>query len=317
MEGDRSCIGPREEGGRWKRVLVPLDGSPEAEAVVTGARRVLEQEGVSATFLRVIECPEARALDVRFRQDARHRDANDVLLRSRNQFLHKRDTVLGRLRFGDPATEILRETEDGHHDAVLLSTRGAPWRGGPDSGHVAHRVLMSSAVPLLLFHPSGAFHTDASGPSPRDSARFDRIGVALDGTEEAREIVPASAKMAQTLGSTLFLITAVPPDDAGRRREAEDDLSRVKSDLEAGGIPCRTLILEGSVAEALARLIKDDGLDALAMATHGRTGLARAIFGSVGRDLLQTAGIPILMLCHPRRRRSIPASEPRPVLRVE
>jgi nucleotide-binding universal stress UspA family protein len=52
----------------------------------------------------------------------------------------------------------------------------------------------------------------------------------------------------------------------------------------------------GSVVETIINTARERGCDLIVMATHGRTGLTRAILGSVAADVLPKAPCPVLVV---------------------
>jgi nucleotide-binding universal stress UspA family protein len=299
----------------WKNVLVPLDGSEESTSLLDRARQVLARESLAVTFLRVIECSESHARDPAYLTDPRHWKDRALLTAARNAFAGQSGTSNAEFRFGDPATEILREIVDGAHDVVLLNWHGEPGLGRRASEGVANRVLLSSPVPILYF-PASAGDEAAVPPTPLP---FEQILVLLDGTAEAEEILPGAERMARTLGADLHLFQSVAPgrDEATRHRAADQYVSGLADRLSSRGIVCQGRIRSGTPAETIAKLLREGEVDALAMSTRARSGLARALFGSLADELLRHARIPILTCCRRAHRRPIPVSGQREPLRVE
>jgi nucleotide-binding universal stress UspA family protein len=83
-----------------------------------------------------------------------------------------------------------------------------------------------------------------------------------------------------------------------RRQEDgyEDDLWRMLHQLRpAGGeVPVEHRLAEGDAAEEIVRLAGELNCDLIVMGTHGRTGLARLLFGSVAEKVLRQAPCPVL-----------------------
>lgn len=65
---------------------------------------------------------------------------------------------------------------------------------------------------------------------------------------------------------------------------------------EAGGAPVSARVQAGAVVETIHAVAGEIGADMLVMGTHGRTGLARAVLGSVAEQTLRTAHVPVLMI---------------------
>ena len=297
-------------GNAWKSILVPLDGSELSSRVIAGARNVLQRPGIAVTLLRVIECEEDRAIDLGYQVDSRHRLACKALAEVRAAFADRSAEVRADVRFGDPATEILREIAEGNHHLVLMSTYGRAGPGRALLGSVAQRVLHSSPIPLLLFRSRMRSDGSLSRPEAFEASAFKRLLVALDGSKEAEEIVPMAEKMARITGSELYLFRAISTGSKQRveRLMAEEYLGKWRSFLASRGIPSQVNICAGKAAEAAFALIRERGLDSIALSTHARTGLARAMYGSVTRELLRGADVPILTLCNLRHRFAMPAS---------
>ncbi len=267
---------PASSTERWDNILIALDGSEESTAILEYSRPLLERASAALTFLRVIECSESR--------------------------------------FGDPATEILREIVDGAPDVAILNWHGRPWLGRPVGESVANRVLLSSPIAILYF-PAFASQESVPGPHP---LRLRQVLVLLDGSSEAEEILPGAERMARTLDAGLHLFQAVAPggDEPARRREADRYLGEVARGLSSRGIDCHLQIRTGTVLESVLHLLGEGEFDAVAIATRGRSGWAQALFGSLTKELLRGAHVPILTVCMRDHRRPIPVSGQRAPLRV-
>ena len=65
---------------------------------------------------------------------------------------------------------------------------------------------------------------------------------------------------------------------------------------EAGtrGLRFRARFETGRPAETIARVAKERGHDLIVMGTHGRTGLARAVLGSVAESVVRISNVPVL-----------------------
>jgi nucleotide-binding universal stress UspA family protein len=75
--------------------------------------------------------------------------------------------------------------------------------------------------------------------------------------------------------------------------EALDDDVRALTDA---GFAVRLVIRFGDPAQEIADLIEEDDIDAVVMATHGRSGLSRAIMGSVAERVLRMVHVPVIMI---------------------
>jgi nucleotide-binding universal stress UspA family protein len=157
---------------------------------------------------------------------------------------------------------------------------------------------------------------------------YKRVLVPVDGSDLAEAIIPFVLDIAGPLDLDITLLRvnhAIPPvavegtrrivieDIEGHRREAQAYLAGLAAELQAKGARVTTLVRRGEpVAEILAAA-RDEDADLIAMSTHGRTGPARLLFGSVAEGVLRHAGIPVFLMKHTgreiaRRRREAPAA---------
>ncbi|HZR98902.1 MAG TPA: universal stress protein [Chloroflexota bacterium] len=81
------------------------------------------------------------------------------------------------------------------------------------------------------------------------------------------------------------------PDRARLLRYLDDRAAH----LAAAGLRTRTQVRVGDAATEIVRCARDERADAIAMSTHGRGGLDRALHGSVAEAVLRTAGRPVLL----------------------
>jgi nucleotide-binding universal stress UspA family protein len=80
------------------------------------------------------------------------------------------------------------------------------------------------------------------------------------------------------------------------RAELEHEMQPILHAFQAAGYRTSAEILFGDPAEEILQVSKDCHADMIAMTTHGRTGLARLLFGSVAQRVLTKAAVPVLLL---------------------
>jgi nucleotide-binding universal stress UspA family protein len=142
---------------------------------------------------------------------------------------------------------------------------------------------------------------------------YNTILVPLDGSQRAERILPHVQALAQKFGSHLFLlqvvepmVVGVSPYDAGslyladeinrRTEEAKHYLARLQDQLRSQGVETQTQVEYGPVVSTILELADQHNIDLIAMASHGRTGLARVFYGSVAAGILNRAERPLLVI---------------------
>ena len=141
-----------------------------------------------------------------------------------------------------------------------------------------------------------------------------RVLVALDGSPSAEAVLRFLLEIAGPLDMTVALLRVlepVPPvvmessrhvvveDVEGRRRDAEEYLAPIAAALRAKGIDVSWQVRRGRPAEEILAAAREGDTNLIAMATHGRTGLGRLLFGSVAEAVLRHAPVPVFMIRQP------------------
>lgn len=98
--------------------------------------------------------------------------------------------------------------------------------------------------------------------------------------------------------STLFM---TPGQELSLRGEVRDkvqeSLATMAKDKAQVGTEIDTLVLEDkSVADALCHYAQEHGYDAIVISSHGRTGLAHLLIGSVAERVVRLAKLPVLVV---------------------
>lgn len=140
---------------------------------------------------------------------------------------------------------------------------------------------------------------------------YKRAIVPLDGSPVAEAIIPFILEIAGPLDTEVVLLRVLQPippsvhegsrhvvveDVEGRWREAEEYLAGIAGELRRKGIRVGTRVGRGDPASEILTGARETGADLIAMTTHGRTGPARLLFGSVAEMVLRRADVPVLLM---------------------
>ena len=87
--------------------------------------------------------------------------------------------------------------------------------------------------------------------------------------------------------------------DAQTMAEADRYLKQVLGRIQLNGIGLQSKVLRGSPAETLSNYAAQSGVDLIVIATHGRSGVSRWVWGSVADRILRSACVPVLMIRAP------------------
>ena len=91
-------------------------------------------------------------------------------------------------------------------------------------------------------------------------------------------------------------VLAAWPETAAKIVEAvEDRLTAAKSNHPPPiGVSLEHASAEGPAADAIMKLAEEDEFDLIVMGTHGRTGIRRALLGSVAEQVVRRAPCPVV-----------------------
>ncbi len=166
---------------------------------------------------------------------------------------------------------------------------------------------------------------EALKPEP-EALTYQHIVVALDGSELAEQVLPYVERLAHQLGSTVTLIRAVTvlegliveemeaevhvpagsraigtigPISQEVRARAVQYLTTIQARLESKRITVECEYPDELPGAAIVQRARHMGADLIAMTTHGRGGLSRAVHGSVADEVIRNApGAVLLVRAH-------------------
>ena len=139
-----------------------------------------------------------------------------------------------------------------------------------------------------------------------------------DFSERSRNALPLACALARDYGARLvFLHVALPPtlvygegalplDPEILFREAKERLDRLE--VPQANVRAERRFEEGDPVTEILRVAREINADLIVLGTHGRTGLARLLMGSVAEQIVRKAACPVLTVTAP----FVPASAPRP-----
>jgi nucleotide-binding universal stress UspA family protein len=145
----------------YKRAVVPLDGSPVAEAIIPFILEIAGPLDLEVVLLRVLQPipPEviegSRHVVVEDVQ-ARGMDAEEYLAPIAAELRGKGVRVRTLVRRGEPAAEIVEAAREADADLIAMTTHGRSGLGRLLFGSVAEAVLRRAELPVFLMRMTEA-----------------------------------------------------------------------------------------------------------------------------------------------------------------
>jgi nucleotide-binding universal stress UspA family protein len=140
---------------------------------------------------------------------------------------------------------------------------------------------------------------------------YQKILVPLDGSKRAEAIMPHVEDLAQCYQAKVILLQVIEPkpllidgtyavpdltEHEQHLKTAEDYLLALQGKLRQKGIEVKTHIAQGPVVTEIIYTAERENADLIAMASHGRTGLAQVFYGSVAAGVLHKIDRPLLLV---------------------
>ncbi len=295
----------------YRTLLVPLDGSVFSAKALGVASDLARRSGARVHVVTVLD-PSAYVpfvpgevlvpiLDTEAL--AARRDADQHAIHTEAKRLTDAGvSAEGRLLEGTVVEAISEYAAEISADLVIMTTHG---RSGLERlwlGSVASSFLHRSPCPVFLVRPIG--RTEPALPAGK-------VLVPIDSSRFSEAILSHAGRFAEAAGLSIELFSVAIPnaipmapfgteallaDDGDLTRQEEQALNHLKS--LADRVPAGTsmeVATDMTAANAIQERAVEIGAGVVAMATHGRTGLARLVMGSVADKVLREVDLPMLL----------------------
>jgi nucleotide-binding universal stress UspA family protein len=288
-----------------KKILVPLDGSALAERAIQPALALARQDGAEVVFMRVpvmahMFIPAEGGYGLLYPEQSlgASREETQVYLDEMQRVWAGSNYSVRAARVeGDVPSAIVDTARHENVDLIVISSHGYSGITRWVMGSVAEKVLHGAHCPVLVI---------------RANQPLRRMLITLDGSLLAEKALDPAFDVARALNAQITLLRVAPDISEGEladldeverglgRRlqqevadEAEAYLKHLADRLPAD-LTVDVAMRMGAPAAAILHFAELHDIDLIAMATHGRAGLGRWLYGSVTEKILRT--VPCSML---------------------
>ncbi|HUH38469.1 MAG TPA: universal stress protein [Spongiibacteraceae bacterium] len=268
----------------YKRILVPLDGSPFSEEVIPYAAGVAAVHGTELVLLRIAE------------KLSDEEDAREYIKRVASIHGAHGLCVVGT---GDAAQAVLTEASRVPETLLAMTSRGHSGLMELVLGSVAKRIVRGAGRPVLVYHPTGARNPD------RAPVKLHSVVLPLDGSPLSEAMASDAAKFALWIDASLEVVSAIQAVNATKVGEVSGaEMSMLESGYvhsqatqlsKQHGVRVDWDVLHGDPVAAIVDHVARRSDVILAMTTQRKDALEAALLGSVTSGCLRKAGVPILM----------------------
>jgi nucleotide-binding universal stress UspA family protein len=292
----------------YRQIMVPLDGSRFAESVVPIALSLSRRTGAPLHFVTVQEPIPSFAYD---EWETAAEEWSEEYLRSVVERFGSQagGQVTSHLLTGHVVESLEEEARAKAVDLVVMATHGRGAFSRAWLGSVTDAFLHHTERPVLLVRPE----ENAEAPVPGD-VNVARILVPLDGTDISEGVLEYAVELGALFGAAYHLVRVVPypmqftspylPHTmqmnqqfvTEAKKTADEYLEGHAQRLTERGLTvsfCSVVVPQPG--HGILSELEEAGCDFVAMSTHGRTGLTRAILGSTTDKVIRGTHVPILL----------------------
>lgn len=217
--------------------------------------------------------------------------------------------------------QICRLAEEIGAQLIVISTHGRTGLKRVFLGSTTERVVQHAPCPVLVVREHERdFAELAPSRAKKGGAPGMKILVPMDYSDCAREGLAFAIAFARPWKAELILLhtVQVQPVIALERfaayeqtrslgaieRAARKGMSRLTRGIDFGDVPHKTVIQTGPPAQEICRYAEHLGMDLIITSTHGETGFAHVLIGSVAEHIVRFAPCPVLVVPAREKRRA-------------
>jgi nucleotide-binding universal stress UspA family protein len=202
------------------------------------------------------------------------------------------------VREGDAAAEILHMAQEIGSDLIITGTHGRAGMRWLLAGSVAIAVLRGAHCPVLALRASEL---------PMSTGAIRLILHPTDFSTCSEDALQVARSLARDLGARLVVLHVAPlevlteeTDEAVEldQRAIRGALEDMRKRLDGPDLkyPVDTRVGQGFAPDVILAMAEDLKCDLIVMGTHGRTGMSRALMGSVAESVLPKAERPVMVV---------------------
>jgi nucleotide-binding universal stress UspA family protein len=293
----------------FERILLPLDGSETAEIAIPYGEELARRLG-SEVILYHTHGPEHQ-------QQHMHQMYLDRLAETVEHNIRKgrpkgiEVKVTTKVEPGEPAENICNLLDKNKVDLIIMTAVSASGlKVGKMLGSVTDHVCRTVPIPVMLIRPQSVQRIEGK------KRLINRILIPLDGSDLSKLALPVGEDFAAKLKvpATLFQMSHViipyatdpigniPPIYYLELSESEEkrvraEIIELEKKLREKNLTVTHSVTRGTdAAHEMIEVGKKVDADLVVMATHGRSGLRRWVFGNVAEKVLRHGEIPLLLV---------------------
>jgi nucleotide-binding universal stress UspA family protein len=295
----------------FKKLLVPLDGSPMAEAALAPAAYVAQRLGADVALIHIIErdSPNEVHGEKHLNDPAEAQAYLEKIAKNRFDSSVAVECHVHTNLVRDVPQSIADHADEFAPDLIIMCTHGRSGLGVRLFGSIAQQVVSLGKTPVLFVQPD----------SKRRQEDFEckLVLVPLDGDPAHEEGMQVAGMFAKACGAALHLVTVVRtlgtlkseaaatgkllPGATSAMLDmsietAEDYLDRMLAVLTEQGVAASKAVRRGDPSGEIVKEAHERDVDLIVLGTHGRSGMEAFWAGSVAAAVAGRSNLPLLLV---------------------
>ena len=282
--------------GRYRRILVAVDGSESSKNAFRQACRIALEDKSWVTVITTIPPYEDlfQMPSIQEKVSIALRAEGEKIMAEIKKIAAEEDTYIkALLEEGTPFDTIIDTAEEGNYDLIVMGRLGMKRIEKALVGSVTARVIGNSQRDVLVF----PLNTKIG---------WNTIMLATDGSKYSLSATDKAINIAKSYGAEIKAVSVVDVTEEFQTEapEAVDRLvagakgfvEEVRKKAETQGVRIEPLVREGETYKVITDLARKFASDVIVMGSHGRTGIKRLLMGSVTEKVLGYAPCPVLVI---------------------
>ena len=271
-----------------KKIIIPVDFSKHSEYALETAAALAKQHNSELVVMHMLELSESILSSS---SSARNEETAFMLMVANKKFETFLDksyleglTITPIIKHHKVLKEVSEVADDIKADLIVMGSRGHSEHAGIFTGSNTEKVVRYSDTPVLVVK------------SKPESVNFNSIVLATDFSEESISAVKKALNLLNELGEKVTLLHINLPNLGFLNTDEIDE--RVSEFLKLAKLEDQrehiAYTADHNVEDGVLNYAHRVNADAVAMITHGRTGLSHFFGGSISEDLVNHTKLPVV-----------------------